>query len=56
MFRLNFVRQFTRGNLQGLTHSDSIRFSSEAEALRWVRAVNSKRLDYTVISWNVEAL
>lgn len=54
---LSFVREFTSGNLAGLTHEDSIGFSSEAAAVEWVSSINRKNgtgdVDYKIVKWTV---
>ena len=54
---LSFVREFTAGNLIGLTHEDTIGFCSEAAALEWVSTINRKNIagdvDYTIVRFAV---
>lgn len=54
---LNFTREFTRGNLEGIRHQDSLRFVSVADAERWVHTVNQRhtegKVDYKVVSYQV---
>ena len=56
-FTLHFTREFTRGNLVGLTHIDSIGFCRSADCDEWVSIINQKNaagtIDYKVISWRV---
>jgi hypothetical protein len=54
---LSFVREFTSGNLVGLTHEDTIGFCSEAAASEWVSTINRKNaaggVDYRIVKWTV---
>jgi hypothetical protein len=47
-----FTRTFTRGNLIGLTHRDSIKHVSRERAEAWLAGVNANseagRLDYRI--------
>lgn len=56
--RLAFTREFTRGNLVGLTHEDSMGFCKALDAEEWVSAINSAnargKVDYKIISWKTE--
>jgi hypothetical protein len=54
---LSFVREFTSGNLVGLTHEDQIGFCSEAASSEWVSTINRKNasgeVDYKIVKWTV---
>ena len=56
---LSFVREFTAGNLAGLTHEDVIGFCSEAAATEWVSTINQKnahgKVDYRIVKWTVRS-
>lgn len=56
-FTLAFTREFTRGNLEGLTHEDNVGFCRAADADEWVASVNAAnacgKIDYRVIKWSV---
>lgn len=56
--KLHFTKEFTTGLLLGLQHSSSMSFTSAAEAITWVRAVNSRneegKADYRVIAFQVQ--
>jgi hypothetical protein len=53
--KLAFRRKFTSGTLKGLTHDDSIPFTSKASAKKWVSTINRKNksgdVDYRVVQW-----
>lgn len=57
MVVLNFTRVFTKGNLEGIRHQDSLRFITREDASRWVKAVNLRnvegKVDYRVISYDI---
>ncbi len=56
-FTLAFTREFTDGNLVGLTHDDTIGFCRASDADEWVSSVNrankSGKVNYRVIKWSV---
>lgn len=53
-FTLNFTRQFTKGNLKGLTHDDKITYPTKEACESWVKNINkSRKLDYKVISYTI---
>lgn len=53
MQTLYFTRQFTKGNLKGLTHLDRISFPTIEGCVQWVKGINAKaargRLDYKIV-------
>lgn len=54
---VEFKRHFTKGNLVGLDHDDSISFVDRWHAENWIRGVNrnsaSGLLDYTLTEWRI---
>lgn len=52
MIKFIFVRHFTKGNLEGLDHKDSITFPSMNDMEKWVDGINKKnrqgKVDYLV--------
>lgn len=56
---LSFVREFTAGNLAGLTHEDVIGFCSDAAATEWVSTINQRnargKVDYRIVKWTVRS-
>lgn len=55
---LSFTKRFTRGLLEGLTHSDTLRFVDVESACRWIAGVtensSKKRLDYRLVCYHFE--
>lgn len=56
--RLHFTRKFTKGNLKGLFHEDSLDFfDGKPSALEWVRKVNANNrrglVDYKVVKYRI---
>ncbi len=53
MATLYFTRQFTKGNLKGLTHNDTISFPPLEACADWVKVINSPKkqrtLDYKIV-------
>lgn len=55
MVRYFFTKKFIKGNLEGLTHYESMTFVSHARADSWLKAINSaKTLDYTITEFYPE--
>ena len=56
---LSFVREFTAGNLAGLTYEDVIGFYSDAAATEWVSTINQKNargeVNYRIVKWTVRS-
>lgn len=56
---VKFTRTFTRGNLVGLDHQDSISFPTRDSAESWLAAVTKAgaagRLDYTISAATIVA-
>ena len=57
MITLKFTRLFTKGNLVGLTHQDSLKTSSEQLAQEFVDCINENNadgvLDYKIVSFEI---
>lgn len=45
MQTLFFTKQFTKGNLAGLSHTSQLNFPDVDHAARWLKAVKSPRLE-----------
>jgi hypothetical protein len=50
MVTVNFKREFVKGTLKGIIHSDKIDFVSMARAESWIMGIdaNSRKLDYII--------
>jgi hypothetical protein len=55
MIKVNFTRKFYKGNLNGLTHNDSITFINREAALRWLAGIkqNVEKLDYYIENYEI---
>ena len=58
MTTMIFTREFTKGNLEGITHKDKMPFSSEQRGREWAHTINQKpalgQSNYLILEYRFE--